>query len=169
MIENTPVGTMVAAASSAGLAYMSFYGLQDFQTLISDSTNTPSRESLSLIQEAIRQVQEYFNHQRKVFDLPLDLGGVPEFRKKVLLETGRIPYGKTISYGELAAFIRQPKAARAVGGALARNPLALVIPCHRVVAGDGSLHGFSSPGGIKTKESLLKMEGCKIRNARVVG
>lgn len=169
LIEDTPVGAMVVAASSIGLAYMSFYGLRDFQSLISDSTNMADSKSLNIVQEAIRQVQEYFDHQRQMFDLPFDLQGVTDFRRKVLLETARIPYGSTITYGELAARILNPKAARAVGGALAHNPLALVIPCHRVVAGDGSMHGFSSPGGIATKAALLKLEGCQIKNNRLVG
>lgn len=167
LVEGNPAGAVVIAASDVGLVYVSFQGLQDFKTLILDKGNIPGSRALEIVHEAGRQVQEYFNRQRKVFDLPLDLGGVPDFRCRVLLETQRIPYGKTVSYGELAARIHRPKAARAVGGALARNPLALVIPCHRVLAGDGSMHGFSAPGGIDTKVLLLRLEGCLIKNNRL--
>ena len=86
----------------------------------------------------------------------------------MLRETARIPYGTAISYGQLAARIKQPKAARAVGGALARNPLAIVVPCHRVVAGDGSMHGFSSAGGSATKIILLRLEGCRIQGDKLL-
>ncbi len=167
MVENTPAGTLVLAASDAGLAYVSFQGLQDFKALILEKANIPSSRALEIVHTAGRQVQEYFDRKRKVFDLPLDLDGQPEFRRAVLLETGRIPYGSVITYGELAARIRKPKAARAVGGALARNPLALVIPCHRVVAGDGGMHGFSSPGGIATKALLLRLEGLTVKDDRL--
>ncbi len=169
MLENTPAGAIVMAASEAGLAYVSFQGMQDFKALLLDKTSLPGSRALEIAHAAASQVQEYFDRKRKVFDLPLDMEGLPEFRRKVLIETGRIPYGATLSYGEVAARIRQPKAARAVGGALARNPLALVIPCHRVVAGDGSMHGFSAAGGIATKIILLRLEGLSIREDRLTG
>jgi methylated-DNA-[protein]-cysteine S-methyltransferase len=169
MLENTPAGTIVLAAGENGLAYVSFQGMQDFKTLLLDETHLPGSRALKIADAAIRQVQEYFDRKRKVFDLPLDLDGLPEFRRKVLAETERIHYGNTLSYGEVAERIGQPKAARAVGGALARNPLALVIPCHRVVAGDGSMHGFSAAGGIATKAILLRLEGLAIREDRLVG
>ena len=168
MIEENSTGAVVIAASDAGLAYVSFQGLQDFKALILDKANIPSTQALEFVHAAGRQIQEYFDHNRRVFDLPLDLESVTDFRRRVLRETARIPYGTAISYGELAARIHQPKAARAVGGALARNPLAIVIPCHRVVAHDGSMHGFSSAGGIATKIALLQWEGCRIKNERLV-
>jgi len=167
MVENTPAGTIVLAASDQGLAYVSFHGLQDFKALILDKTNIPGSRALENVHAAGRQVQEYFERKRRDFDLPLDLEGQPAFRRKVLLETGHIPYGQTRSYGEVAARIQKPKAARAVGGALAHNPLALVIPCHRVVAGDGRMHGFSAPGGIATKILLLQLEGLTIQEDRL--
>ena len=168
MVDGNPAGAVVIAASDVGLAYVSFQGLQDFKALILDKANIPSTRALELVHAAGRQIQEYFDRRRKVFDLPLDLEGIPDFRRRVLQETARIPYGTAITYGELAARIQQPKAARAVGGALARNPLAIVIPCHRVVASDGSMHGFSAAGGIATKAALLQLEGCRIKNERLV-
>jgi methylated-DNA-[protein]-cysteine S-methyltransferase len=168
MVEGTPAGTIVLAASEIGLAFVSFQGLQDFKALVLDKANATSSSALEIVQAAGCQVQEYFDHKRKKFDLPLDMEGQPEFRQAVLRETQRIPYGTTLTYGEVAARIHKPGAARAVGGALAHNPLSLVIPCHRVVAGDGSMHGFSAPGGIATKIMLLKLEGLSIRYDRLV-
>ena len=167
LLDKTPAGSIVLAASEKGLAYLSFQRMQDFQAMLMDENRLPDSRAQEIAHAAIRQVQEYFDHRRKAFDLPLDLDGMPDFRRKVLTETARIPYGTTLSYGEVAACIGQPKAARAVGGALARNPLALVIPCHRVVAGDGSMHGFSAAGGIATKVILLRLEGLAIREDRL--
>ena len=168
LIENTPAGSLAVAASNDGLALISFFGLSYFNDLISENSNNAGSKSLAIVQEAVRQIEEYFSRKRKVFDLPLDLEDLPEFRQRVLRETARIPFGSTLSYGELAARVQNPKAARAVGGALAHNPIGLVIPCHRVVASDGSMHGFSSPGGIATKIKLLELEGCQIKNDRLI-
>jgi len=168
MIEGNPAGTVVIAASDAGVVYVSFQGLQDFKALILYKAPIPGTQALELAHAAGRQSQEYFDHKRKEFDLPLDMESLTDFHRRVLRETARIPYGTAISYGQLAARIRQPKAARAVGGALARNPLAIVVPCHRVVAGDGSMHGFSAAGGIATKVILLRLEGCRIQGDKLL-
>jgi methylated-DNA-[protein]-cysteine S-methyltransferase len=115
-------------------------------------------EQNSILQEAKRQLNEYFSGKRKQFDLPIKfLKGTP-FQQKVWKQLLQIPYGKTITYGELAAAIQQPKAVRAVGQANRKNPLAIIIPCHRVIGKDGKLTGYS---GNRTdlKEKLLKLEG----------
>ncbi|MBM3137338.1 MAG: methylated-DNA--[protein]-cysteine S-methyltransferase, partial [Chloroflexi bacterium] len=120
-----------------------------------------------LLGEAVRQVREYFNGDRKEFDLPLDLDGQSPFRMKALRECAQIPFGQTLTYGELALRAGNQKAARAAGGAMANNPIALVIPCHRVVGSDRGLHGFSSPGGLGTKAILLGHEGVQIKKEKV--
>lgn len=102
-----------------------------------------------------QQLQEYFAGERQQFDLPLHPRGTP-FQLKVWWELARIPYGATISYGQLAQRIDQPLAVRAVGAANGRNPLPIVLPCHRVIGSDGSLTGFG--GGLPTKRYLLSME-----------
>lgn len=89
----------------------------------------------------------------------LDPAGVPEFNRRVYELTRRIPPGSTLSYGDIAARLGQPGAARAVGRALGDNPYPIVVPCHRVLAADGSLHGFSAPGGLHTKRRMLQLEG----------
>ena len=105
--------------------------------------------------EARRQLQEYFDGHRTDFELPLKLTGT-EFQVSVLRALQEIPYGETVSYGEIARRIGRPRAVRAVGAANGRNPLPIVVPCHRVIGSTGDLTGFG--GGLDTKEALLRLE-----------
>ncbi len=105
--------------------------------------------------EAARQLTEYFEGQRRDFELALEPDGTP-FQRSVLDALCAIPYGETRSYGEIAKQIGNPKAVRAVGAANGRNPIAIVIPCHRVIGHDGGLTGFG--GGLPTKRYLLDLE-----------
>lgn len=105
--------------------------------------------------EAVRQLEQYFAGERKDFDLPLHLTGT-DFQVQVLEELQRIPYGQTTSYGVIAERIGRPKAMRAVGAANGRNPIPIVIPCHRVIGSSGDLTGFG--GGLDTKAELLRLE-----------
>ena len=105
--------------------------------------------------EAMRQLDEYFDGKRRDFDLPLRLDGT-EFQLLVLDELQKIPYGETTSYGDIAKRIGRPKASRAVGAANGRNPIPIVVPCHRVIGSHGDLTGFG--GGLDTKEALLRLE-----------
>jgi O-6-methylguanine DNA methyltransferase len=102
-----------------------------------------------------RELEEYFSGRRKVFDFPYVLEGTV-FQKKVWAQLAAIPYGETRTYGEIAAAIGNPRASRAVGMANNRNPLIIVIPCHRVIGADGSLTGYA--GGLAMKEALLRLE-----------
>ena len=105
--------------------------------------------------EAMRQLNEYFAGERQDFDLPLRLDGT-EFQLLVLQELRRIPYGETASYRDVAERIGRPKAMRAVGAANGRNPIPIIVPCHRVIGSSGDLTGFG--GGLDTKEALLRLE-----------
>lgn len=105
---------------------------------------------------AVRQLGEYFEGERTEFDLPLVLGGTT-FQRTVWRELGEIPYGKTISYGELAEAVGRPTAYRAVGQANGRNPIPIVLACHRVVASGGGIGGYG--GGLGLKRKLLALEG----------
>jgi methylated-DNA-[protein]-cysteine S-methyltransferase len=105
--------------------------------------------------EAARQLREYFNGLRTTFDLPLEPHGT-SFQRTVWARLAEIPYGETISYGELARRVGNPKAARAVGAANGANPLPIVVPCHRVIGANGNLTGFG--GGVSVKQSLLSLE-----------
>ena len=113
------------------------------------------RDDDPLFTEARRQLADYFAGALAKFDLPVAPSGTP-FQRRVWEELRRIPYGATVSYGEIAARLGNPGAARAVGLANARNPIGVVIPCHRVCGAGGSLHGYS--GGIARKEALLALE-----------
>lgn len=120
------------------------------------SMNDPAQV---LLLTAITQIDEYAQEQRQWFDLPLDLSSGTEFQQKVWRALQKIPYGETISYAELADNIGQPKAFRAVANANGKNPFSLVIPCHRVIASDGTFGGYT--GGVDKKEYLLTLEGIK--------
>ena len=112
-------------------------------------------EPCELTDEAFGEIEEYIFGNRKAFDLPLKMKGTP-FQIKVWQELCRIPYGKTVSYKEIAERIGNPKAARAVGMANHNNPLWIVVPCHRVVSADGKLNGYA--GGTDVKKKLLQTE-----------
>jgi len=112
-----------------------------------------------LLQEASRQLEEYLNGERTEFDLPLAPDGT-EFQKSVWTALLQIPYGQVSTYGNLAAQIGKPKAARAVGGACHKNPIAIIIPCHRAIGSNGSLTGFG--GGLPLKRWLLELENEKL-------
>ena len=112
---------------------------------------------------ARREILEYLRGRRRAFAVPLDLAAVPPFSRRILLAARRIPYGATVTYGQLARHALSPRAARAVGQAMARNPVPLLVPCHRVVA-SGGLGGFS--GGLVLKRRLLALEGARRSRSR---
>lgn len=112
----------------------------------------------SVLACAQRQLAEYFAGDRRHFDLPFDLSALPPFTRQVLDVLHKVPYGVTLTYAELARQAGSPRGARAVGQAMAANPLPIVIPCHRVVAAGGRIGGYSGGGGIGTKEWLLAFE-----------
>ena len=117
-------------------------------------------DHLPLFEMARRQLEEYFDGYRQNFDLPLDPGGT-DFQRRVWRTLLDIPYGKAISYKELAQRVDRPKGFQAVGQANGKNPLPILIPCHRVIAADGSLGGYS--GGLDRKRFLLDLEGIPYR------
>lgn len=112
-----------------------------------------------LLLEAKRQLEEYFAGLRASFSLPLNPKGTT-FQKKVWQQLEAIPYGQTRTYGQIAAAVGQPTASRAVGGANHNNPIAIVIPCHRVIGANGKLTGYA--GGLDIKEKLLRLEGVEV-------
>ena len=118
-------------------------------------------DDIPLFREAQRQLEEYFSGQRRNFSLPMNPEGT-EFQRRVWMALTEIPYGAPISYRELAVRVEAPKAFQAVGQANGRNPLPILIPCHRVIAANGTLGGYS--GGLERKKFLLELEGyaCKV-------
>ena len=123
-------------------------------------------DDLPVLSEARRQLEEYFAGRRQAFDLPLALAGTP-FQQRVWAALAQIPYGATLSYGELARNVQCPGGARAVGLANGRNPVAIVIPCHRVIGADGRLTGFG--GGLDRKAALLQLEAGVLAGTRAGG
>ncbi len=155
---DTHLGELFFAASDRGLIRVALPNeekkkfLRALLEMIPDAEIVEDRDSLK---KTGLQLKEFAEGQRKNFDLPLDLRVSP-FQGRVLALLRRIPFGETRTYGEIAAMTGKPKAARAVGLACNRNPLPLVIPCHRVIGSDGSLVGFG--GGLELKRNLLKFE-----------
>jgi len=157
-IFETPWGRMAVAATARGLARVVLPGKRNGAALARLATlegRQAPRTALAHARQAERQIREYLCGRRRTFTVPLDLAALPRFQKKVLLAARRILYGRTVTYGQLAARAGRPRAARAVGQAMARNPVPLAVPCHRVVAADG-LGGFS--GGAALKRRLLALE-----------
>lgn len=155
---DSPVGRLLVAGDQDAIRHIEFPD---------DGKAAPpqpgwSESNSGLLQEAADQLNEYFTGRRTVFTLPLGPEGT-EFQKAVWRHLQEIPYGQTISYGELAKRLGKPKASRAVGAANGCNPLPIVIPCHRVIGADGRLTGFG--GGLPTKKALLTLEaGLKLES-----
>jgi len=132
--------------------------LADFSQQVERRFHTGVVYDESHTSQALLQLSEYLSGHRRQFTLPLDLTGVTPFQSQVLRLTSQIPYGQTSTYKAIAEQVGKVNAARAVGRVEATNPIPLVIPCHRVLGSDGSLHGYGGPGGIKLKAWLLKLE-----------
>lgn len=155
---DTPVGQLLIAATPLGLIRVA-YARQDHEAVLTALAEQVSPRVLFAprkLDDAARQFDDYFTRQRRVFDLAVDLRLATGFRRTVLEHLPDVSYGRTVSYGELAAEVGHPRAARAVGTACATNPLPLVIPCHRVVLGDGSPGAYI--GGPEIKRVLLDLE-----------
>ena len=147
---NTPIGDLLLAGDMDGLSLIGFPEGSMRREPESDWIFNEAPFA-----EARKQLLEYFAGERQEFDLPLCLTGT-EFQLLVLEELKRIPYGETTSYGEIAKRIGKPKAMRAVGAANGRNPIPIIVPCHRVIGSTGDLTGFG--GGLTTKQALLQLE-----------
>ena len=123
---------------------------------IKDIPDHQEEESPELLKEASLQLSEYFKGTNRAFDLKLDFGGAPDFHRRVWEELLKIPYGRTTTYLAIASALGNPLAVRAVGQANARNPIAIVVPCHRCIAGSGDLQGYFY--GLDLKRALLELE-----------
>lgn len=156
-IDQSPIGVIEVRASEIGLTQVNLLGKH---TVLQMKEN--ERNESALTRRALNQVLEYLNGTRRGFDLPVDWRGVTAFYREVLARALEIQFGELRTYGQLAREMGKPSASRAIGGAMARNPLPIVVPCHRVLAADGRLTGYSAADGIETKQFLLELEGHKI-------
>jgi len=145
----SPIGTLILEASDRGLRKVVLPG---DQALPDESVIRPDHPVLN---DTATQISEYFAGRRQTFSVPLDLDGT-EFQRTVWMSLAEIPFGATQTYGQQAERIGRPRAARAVGAANGRNPVPIVLPCHRVIGSDGSLTGFA--GGLECKQQLLNHE-----------
>ena len=148
---DSPVGPIALVASDAGLCALLF----ECEPLPPGAIETDGSAD-PILDAAAAQLAEWFAGERTTFELPLDLGRATEFQRRAWLALAEIPYATTRSYGEQARRLGMPRAARAVGSANGRNPLSIVLPCHRLVGADGALTGFS--GGLEVKRALLEHE-----------
>lgn len=156
-LPGTPVGTLRLWATAAGMRRIDFESGPDLAAQGEELSLGVAPEHLSA---AIGALREYLAGSRRSFDLPLDLGGLTSFRRRVYDRLLEIPYGQVVSYVGIARDLGEPGGARAVGQAVGANPLPIVIPCHRVVASHGELHGFG--GGLPRKAALLRLEGIHV-------
>ena len=154
----SPLGPLYVAASAQGVCRVGFGVSQaDFLSRLDPLART--KQNATALVPITAQLREYFAGQRSQFDLVLDLSRSTPFQRGVLQTARRIPSGSVWTYGQVARVIGKPRASRAVGQALGRNPVPIVVPCHRVVASDGGLGGYSGGGGLESKKLLLQLEG----------
>lgn len=156
-----------ASPLGSGLVVASEKGLRSVELPPYNLDVTMHQPPSSVTIRAASLLERYFQGEAIFFDLPLDLSSLTLFQQRILRLAARIPYGQIVTYGWLAKQIEHPKAARAVGAAMAANPLPIIIPCHRVVASSGQLTGYSGPGGLVMKKQLLRLEQVEFRGERV--
>jgi methylated-DNA-[protein]-cysteine S-methyltransferase len=152
--SDTPVGRLTLITSENGLAAILWENDKPNRVhakAVAENNHHP------ILLETEQQLQEYFEGNRETFSVPLDLIGT-DFQKQVWYALATIPYGETRNYTQIAEQIGNPKAVRAVGAANGRNPISIILPCHRVIGASGALTGFA--GGLEIKARLLSMEGC---------
>ena len=158
VLEDTPVGPLLVGVSDRGVCRISFDPEPEGQLERLARVYGPRvLRSSRPLDPLRRELDEYFEGKRRAFDLELDLRGAPDYHRRVLGELARVEYGRTTTYGALAALTGNPRAARAIGTVMNRNPIPIVLPCHRVVGSNGSLTGYG--GGLPRKEWLLRLEG----------
>jgi methylated-DNA-[protein]-cysteine S-methyltransferase len=150
---DSPLGPVIAIADDEGIRHVDFVGAKYERPVAEDWVEDPEAPAL---RACGAQLAEYFSGKRTGFDLPLAPRG-SDFQQRVWREIARVPFGETISYAELARRAGAPGQARAAGAATGRNPVGVVIPCHRIVGSDGSLTGYA--GGLDRKRGLLELEG----------
>lgn len=162
----TRLGTVRLAASPQGLAGLWFDGQRHLPPQLDGPRAWPQDPQHPVLVAAVEQLQQYLRGERTRFELPLDLAGGTPFQRDVWQALLSIGCGHTTSYGALSQQLGRPDAVRAVGAAVARNPVSVVVPCHRVLGKDGALTGYA--GGLDRKSALLQLEGAALRPAQAL-
>lgn len=153
------VGTLLLAATDAGVSGIYFEEHKHFKGKDGWQQAVPQSPAAQHLEKAVVQLDEYFAGQRTTFDVPLDLSGT-EFQRAVWQELSAIPFGKSVSYAQHAQRLDNPKALRAVGSAIGKNPVSIIVPCHRVIGSSGAVTGYA--GGVERKRFLLALEGIAV-------
>lgn len=162
VLDASPLGAIWVAVTNQGLISVEIQKTEtQFLRILDKRYQAEILHDKAQTALVIQQVDEYLKGKCSDFDFPIDWSVMTPFQEKALRATFAIPRGEVRTYGEIAAQCDNPRASRAVGRAEATNPMPLVVPCHRVVAADQSLHGFSAPGGLDTKAWLLRLEGAR--------
>ena len=160
-VADSPLGPLFLATTERGLCRLVYDAEpEQEEERLARGFGARVLRSPRALDEARRELDDYFEARRQTFDLPVDLAPVGTFHRDVLRRLARVPYGSVTTYGTLAAQAGRPKAARAVGTAMNRNPVPIVLPCHRVVGANGSLVGYG--GGLDRKIALLRLEGVSL-------
>ena len=167
-INDSPLGIISLVAGDGGLQQVAFSTLKALKALRRESVEDPSMLGLETIGTLLSEINAYLFGLRKSFSIKIDWRVLPTFQRSVLELTEKIPYGEIRTYGTLAEELGKPGAARAVGKALANNPMPIIIPCHRVVDSTRRLRGYAAPDGIKTKAFLLGLEGHQVSGDKVL-
>jgi len=154
---DSPVGPLLVAVSPRGLCRVDYGGTEAEIVAWAESQRLVPRHDPDAVRPYATQLQEYFAGARQHFDLQVDLAAVSPFTRRVLEATAQVPFGRLVTYRDIARIIGQPGATRAVGNALGSNPVPIVVPCHRVVRSDGTIGGYT--GGLAIKWHLLAIEG----------
>jgi methylated-DNA-[protein]-cysteine S-methyltransferase len=158
LLTDTPLGDLLVGVTDRGLCRIHFDPDPERELeLLARRFGPRVLRSAKPVERVKRQLDEYFAGARRAFDVDWDVRTLPEFNRRVLAELAHVEYGTTTTYGALAARSGNPKAARAVGTVMNRNPVPIVLPCHRVVGANGKLVGYA--GGLERKERLLRLEG----------
>ena len=157
-VRRTPIGRVFVGISDQGVCDVTLDdpNERDYRLRLARHAPEALRDP-DAVEPVMTEIEAYCKGRLSTFTVPIDLRGVTDFTRRVLRVTRRIPCGKLLSYGDVARRIGSPRASRAVGGALGRNPVPIIVPCHRVIAHGGKLGGFS--GGLDTKLALLQIEG----------
>lgn len=154
----SPLGPLFIALGERGIVALEFHADGGEAERLA-ARGLSARHDPDALAEIRAQVGDYFAGRRETFELPVDLSTLTPFEREALDTVAQIPFGQTRTYGEIAQALGKPGGSQAVGQAMGRNPVPLIIPCHRVIAGGNKLHGYSGRGGVETKIALLRLEG----------